>query len=265
MKKNINIYIVTHKKFDAPILENYLPIQVGIKNEQGKIYELSDNTDDNISYKNKNYCELTALYWIWKNDKKSDYVGMVHYRRYFYVKRNNSPTNILTYEKALNILENYDCILPKKWNLYFGNVLKNYDEFHNIDDYYKCREIISEMYPDYINSFDKISRQRKFYPFNMFIMKKELFDEYMEWLFNIFNKLESFINLEDYDDYNKRVYGFLSERLFNVWIDYNIKDIYELPVFRNDQTVFKQKINRVFALINYKIHKLYKNMFSKDG
>ena len=78
---NIKILVVTHKKYWMPKIEMYLPIQVGLINKNDLGY-LKDNTGDNISYKNPNYCELTAMYWAWKNIDV-DYIGICHYRRYF--------------------------------------------------------------------------------------------------------------------------------------------------------------------------------------
>ena len=78
----IKNYIITHKKFQVPDLEEYIPIQVGAEGKQDLGY-LKDNSGDNISSKNSNYCELTGMYWVWKNDKDSDIIGISHYRRYF--------------------------------------------------------------------------------------------------------------------------------------------------------------------------------------
>ena len=75
------------------------------------------------------------------------------------------------------------------------------------------------MYPEYKEAFEKILKRKSLYAFNMFIMNKNKFNDYMEWLFNIFNELEKTIDISGYDEYNKRIYGFLSERLFNVWIE----------------------------------------------
>ena len=90
---------------------------------------------------------------------------------------------------------------------------------HNIEDYKKLRNIIEKNTPEYLDAFDKISKRRYFYNFNMFIMDKKLFNEYAKWVFFILEELEKQVDISNYNDYNKRIYGFLSERLFNVWIE----------------------------------------------
>ena len=78
------IYIITHKKVSIvePKWKGYRMLQVG-GDFQEQIYKLVDNSRDNISTKNKTFCELTGLYWIWKNCREDSIVGLVHYRRFF--------------------------------------------------------------------------------------------------------------------------------------------------------------------------------------
>ena len=102
------IYIATHKEFKVPAEEGYVPIYVGAEGKQ-KLCYLSDNTGENISQKNKNYCELTGMYWIWKNTN-DEYKGMVHYRRYF--SNSLRKKYILKESTIKNILKKYDVILP---------------------------------------------------------------------------------------------------------------------------------------------------------
>ena len=96
---NIKIIVATHKKYWMPSDPVYFPIHVGAegkKDPMGHPLDLGyikDNTGENISDKNKNYCELTGLYWAWKN-LNADYIGLAHYRRHFTVKnkkRRSSP------------------------------------------------------------------------------------------------------------------------------------------------------------------------------
>ena len=81
-----SIFVATHKKFEFPLPDNYIPILVGSYKFDLSIYQRDDDGEFQISYKNKNYCELTGLYWIWKNIR-TDYVGLCHYRRYFINKK----------------------------------------------------------------------------------------------------------------------------------------------------------------------------------
>ena len=79
---NISLYTVYHK--NSHIIKNsYIkPIQVGDGASIENI-DYRDNQGINIAEKNNSYCELTAQYWAWKNDKNSDYIGIMHYRRFF--------------------------------------------------------------------------------------------------------------------------------------------------------------------------------------
>ena len=78
---SIKIIIASHKKYQTAEEEMYVPIQVGAEVKEKIEGYIQDNTGDNISTKNPYYCELTGLYWAWKN-LDADYIGLVHYRRY---------------------------------------------------------------------------------------------------------------------------------------------------------------------------------------
>lgn len=230
---NIKILVVTHKKYWMPKMEMYLPIQVSSTNKNDLGY-LKDNTGDNISYKNPNYCELTAIYWAWKNID-IDYIGICHYRRYFTHKNKlerfiiGKKNSILTEKEAEILLNKYDIILPKK-NIFDKSIKEQYAQNHKEKDLYIVENVISKKYPQYIDIFYKVMNGNSGYFLNMFIMRKKIFNNYCKWLFSILFETEKNINLKEYDTYQSRVFGFLSERLFNVWLKYqNLKSI-ELPV-----------------------------------
>ena len=227
------IYIITHKKFDEPKLEDYKPLQVGFQNDLGY---LRDNKKDNISDKNENYCELTGLYWIWKNDNESDIVGISHYRRYF------SINNKIIDENSINeILEENDIILPK--NEYYKETVKEQYCLNSgfEKDLKLLKDILKEKYPDYIEAYDKVMNQNYLSQFNMLICKKELYNEYCQWLFDILFELEKSIDLTQYNDYQKRIYGFLSERLLNVWVYKNNLNVKKLKIL-NTESKMKDKL-----------------------
>ena len=78
---DIKILVATHKKYWMPDDDVYVPLHVGAEGKESLGY-LPDNTGDHISSKNPSYCELTGLYWAWKN-LDCEYIGLCHYRRYF--------------------------------------------------------------------------------------------------------------------------------------------------------------------------------------
>ena len=211
----------------------YVPIHVGKAGKTDLGY-MGDDTGENISAKNANYCELTGLYWAWKN-LNCEYIGLCHYRRYF---ANKPKSNNLDDKKAAVfhrkdyeiLLKKYDVILPKKRNYYIETVRSQYEHAHNKRDLDEVERIIQKLYPEYSGEFIKVMSKRKLYILNMFAMRKDLFDKYCQWLFKILFELEKRIDVSSYDAYQRRVFGFLSERLFNVWLAKQQLNIVEVDV-----------------------------------
>ena len=243
MKDNVSIFIAAHKKFDAPDNSIYIPLHVGAKGKKSLGYE-GDSKGENISSKNPYFCELTGLYWIWKNCK-SDIVGLVHYRRYFYNSFFSRIKNVLNKNKILVILQKKDIILAQRGYTWGSTVRRQYETKHVSDDLEKCEKILKDKYPDYGIYFDKVFNGNYYCPFNMMVCRKELFDNYCKWLFDILFELEKNTDLKDRDSYNARVYGFLSERLLNVWVLKNNLNVCEKPVFNKEENVFVQRIQSV--------------------
>ena len=219
MENKFKMYVVTHKKIDYKLIDNYVPIQVGKIISNLDLPYTTDNTGKNISSKNKNYCELTALYWIWKNVDLPDYVGVCHYRRFFVY---GIRSKLIDEKKVLKLMEKYDVILP-----YPSKVKEDvYHHFINSTsgrekDLLNLKKIIEEEYPEYSSVYEKIMSKNKISYCNMVIMSKRNYCEYCEWLFDILFKLEKITNMSGYSKQEQRLYGFLSEFLLNVWIEYN--------------------------------------------
>ena len=145
-----------------------------------------------------------------------------------------------------NILKKYDIILPKKLFLDGLSVKEHYEKYHNIKDLETVRDIIKVSYKEDLIFFDKIMKKKYLYPYNMFVMNKKFLDEYCIWLFNILFELEKRIDISNYDDYQTRVYGFLSERLFNVWVLKKNLKIYENNIiFLEKSFSFRLFIKRI--------------------
>lgn len=243
---DVKILVATHKKYWMPDDDIYIPIHVGREGKADLGY-ISDNTGDNISAKNANYCELTGLYWAHKN-LKCDYIGLCHYRRYFAGK--NLHTNNAEKKKAVilhradyeKLLQEYDVILPVKRNYYIETVRTQYEHAHNKRDLDEAEKIIKELYPEYSEAFTKVMSRTKLHILNMFVMKKTLFDEYCNWLFSILFELEKRINISSYNQYEARVFGFISERLFNVWLEKHQLKVKAIPVVFLEKQNWAKKI-----------------------
>ena len=232
--KNIKLIIATHKEFQMPQnKELYLPIQVGSEGKDDLGYQ-RDNTGENISLLNPYYCELTGLYWAWKN-LDCDYLGLVHYRRYFSKKSQHYTEGIkiddviLTQKDIEDLLDQADVIVPQKRKYYIETIYSHYAHTHDKVHLDLTRDIIAEQQSDYLNSYDAIMRQRSGYMFNMFIMSKSLSDAYCEWLFPIIDELYNKMDITGYSAFDARLFGRVSERLFNVWLLKSNLKVVEAP------------------------------------
>lgn len=223
MEKNISIFVVMHKVIEKKPMKGFKSLLVGAKNYKDDVplnIEKDDSIKDNISEKNSNHCELTGLYWMWKNNKIDDeeIIGLCHYRRYFLKNiLSVNKQNYLNYDNIERLMSHYDIILPKRR----ASKEKIMDGFTNAprkEDMDKTREIIKNMYPEYVDSFDSFLNQNESYLYNMFIAKKSIMNEYFKWLFDILFELEKQVDISNYSEYEARIYGFIAERLLNVWV-----------------------------------------------
>lgn len=244
MEKKIQIIVATHKSYDMPTDEIYLPLHVGAEgktNPDGSPLDLGftkDNTGDNISA--LNYClgTQTGLYWAWKH-VDADYIGLVHYRRHFVSRKANKDdmlSSVITGEQLQPMLEKYRVFVPKKRHYYIESVYSHYAHTLDGSQLDLTRQIIAEKSPEYLNAFDAVMKRTSAYIFNMMILPKELMHDYCSWLFSILLEVEQRVDKTGMTDFEKRFCGRISERLFNVWLEYNIQngklgksEIKELP------------------------------------
>ncbi len=252
--KDIQIVVATHKKYQMPKQEIYLPLHVGSKGKE-KIGYQTDDIGDNISDKNPYFCELTGLYWAWKNlDAK--YIGLCHYRRHFSVRKiittneNKKFNKILNERQARELLKNTDIILPKKRNYYIENLYSHYKHTMYIETLDETKKIIEEKYPEYVEEFKKLHKRKKAHIFNMLIMKKEILEEYCIWLFDILFELENRIDVTKYDSFHSRFFGRVSELLLDIWINTNKLEYKEIE-FVDMQNINWIKKGTAFLLAKF--------------
>ena len=251
---NIKILIATHRQYQMPSDDIYLPVRVNNAASEDDFGYQGDDAGDNISHKNANFCELTAVYWGWKN-LKCDYIGLSHYRRYFSESGNwlknilmkepsddEKYTLILTKKQAEKLCEQYDVILPQRRNYFIETVWDHYRHTHDIAHLVRTRAIIGEMCRDYLPAFDKVMHRTWCHMFNMFIMKKSVADAYCEWLFPLLYRLEERIDTKGLSSFDARLYGRVSELLLDVWIESNHLDYKEIGFVQMGKENWPKKI-----------------------
>jgi len=245
---SVKILVCYHKP--ARLLKNrvFVPIHVGREvafhnSKDGMINQvdynwliknmIGDDTGDNISIFNRNYCELTALYWAWKNRNSLDnpnYIGLMHYRRV--IKFTNIYKNFynVAEKDVLEIFNNTDTDvwLTNKKSCYSivnkctsKNVYEHFCREHGNRLTHIMLECIKEYYPEMKEAMDNIMfAQNKICWYNIFVAKWEIFDKYCEWLFSILERINSKCCEEGFDMEASRMMGYYGEILLNIYFDY---------------------------------------------
>jgi lipopolysaccharide biosynthesis glycosyltransferase len=244
-RHNCQIFLAYHKP--AVFIQNeYMhPIHVGASLSKLNICETQDDSGtDQISAKNDTHCELTAQYWTWKNCH-ADYIGFMHYRRHLIFELDPASAfkediygvvyfeNInekyidaakLTPQGVDSVLDEYELVLPKKWDVRNAGSKNLYDHYKSsspylhISDYDKALQIMGELYPEYKETAEEYNTGHLGYFTNMFVMKRELFNEYCTWLFAILGTLETQVDISGYNPQERRIFGYISEWLFGIFV-----------------------------------------------
>lgn len=218
---NLRVYIMTHGPECGWTMNYCSPLEIGAACRDKHCCPLRDDTGDNISEKDLLYCELTGLYWMWKNDTIHEYSGLYHYRRVF----NLSESKIRRY------LRTYDWIVPKI-NHVKPSVREHYLQEHIPEDWNLLMETLEELYPEYYESALSFFEGDSVYFANMFVTSRKLIDDYCNWLFPILQSVEDRLNLNDgRSKYQQRVIGFMAERLFSLYLKHNNFRLKEVKVW----------------------------------
>ncbi|MBR2122555.1 MAG: DUF4422 domain-containing protein [Lachnospiraceae bacterium] len=267
---DIRIMVCSHKRYRMPADDVYQAVFGGAALAvPGDIPDTfaRDDTGDNISERNPHFCELTVLYWGWKN-LACKYLGLVHYRRYL----GNGTTgrdhfdSVLSAEQLEELLREHSVIVPRKRRYFIETIYSHYKHTHYAAQLDRTREIIAKSCPAYLSSFDRIMRRRSAYMFNMMIMRRDLMDAYCTWLFDILFSLEKVVDMDGLSAYQGRFFGRISEILFNVWLEQQSeeklldkKDIAEMPCIYMERVNWPGKIS---AFLNAKFFgKKYEGSF----
>lgn len=223
------VYIAVHKDTPLPREKGYVPLQVGADYHPPLPYT-RDNTGIHISRKNPHYCELTGLYWVWCNTS-DDYKGLVHYRRFFTV-----GGRLLTEEEMRYYLTDHDVILPRAEPLR-ESAWREFCLHSGFErDLTYTRQAVAAVDAAVLPAFDRVMAGRQLHLYNMLIASAEVFDAYCRWLFAVLTQVERAVDMTGYTPYQQRLYGFLGERLLNVWVAHRNLRVCALPVKNTEET-----------------------------
>lgn len=224
--ENVKIFVVAHKPYEMPKNDSVLlPIHVGRvgschKKEMADI--IGDDTGWNISKKNSQYCEMTAHYWIWKNVKNIEYVGVCHYRRFFGAD--------VTEGNIMEVMADADVMLVEpSW--YIDSVYAYFAKFIGAENMTILWTVMKRVYPKYVETLEQVCGGVKFYPFNMLLCKKEVFDTYCEWMFSLLSECEKIVRLAPYTNAN-RALAYMAELLTGVYFIHRKMKIKEVPYYK---------------------------------
>lgn len=260
----IKIMIATHKKCWVPKDKMYLPIHVG---KEGKDLELGytpDNTGENISSQNLKFCELTAVYWGWKN-LQEDYIGLVHYGRHFAEKNvkcmmsTDKRPFVMKRAYVEKILEDVPVILPKRRRYYIEKISSHYEHTHDPNHLETTRDVLCELCPEYVKDYDQCMERTWAHMFNMFVMRRDYFKRYCAWIFPILFEVEKRVDETGMTDFEKRYVGRISELLLDVWVEHNKVAYKEVAWTYLRKVNFFNKL-KSFLLAKF-THKKYENSF----
>ncbi len=245
-KESIRIIVAAHKPYWMPRNDIYVPVLVGAAQNSGddttKIGYQPDSSGDNISQKNAGYCELTGLYWAWKNMDAEIY-GLCHYRRYLGSRqfRQQKKDRILQEAEIRKLLSEHDLILPRKRHYWIETRGSQYAHAHHQEDLELTEKVLAENYPENVAAWKHMLQTRSGHICNMFIMRKELFTEYCDWLFDVLFEVERRLDISGYSDKDRRVFGYLGERLLDVWIESRGLTYAEVPMINLEKQNWGKK------------------------
>lgn len=247
-----HILVVTHKAYWMPPGDAYLPVQVGPGPDLGFA---RDNTGDNIAAQNANFCELTALYWAWKN-LSGDFLGLTHYRRHFSGPAGDpgpggdpsctppaaKRARVLAAADARALVRAHGVVLPRPRRYWIETGWSQYAHAHHEQDLRCARDAVARRCPAFLPAFDACLRRTWGHRFNMFLMRRDLADAYCAWLFDILFDVQRHLDISAYSPYDARVFGFLSERLLDVWLCGAGVEGYDAPYLFMERQGWPRKI-----------------------
>ncbi len=184
-----------------------IPLQVGAELTEYRKGCGTDNTGDHISAKNVDYSECTGLYWIWKNTRGQDYVGIDHYRRQMWL---DEVSMAYIREQGIDIVLGYPHFTAKPLKEYFLFFIPE-------RDWELMRQALFDQDASYLPIFEEYEKQHFFFSCNLGLFKREWFDRYCEFAFSVSDRIEKYYNDKHWIR-RDRYMGFIFENLESLYL-----------------------------------------------
>lgn len=188
------------------------PIQVGAALTDIVIADVRDNNaDDNISHKNRNYCELTATYYAWKNCH-AQYKGLCHYRRIFDISDEKLRAMLVAHDDV-------DVILPYP-TIHYPDIKSQHAFCVSTHDWNAMLQAVKEVAPEYYEAYEEVFSEKYFYNYNMLIAKREVFDDYCRFMFSVLECAEELTSPKG-SERADRFAGYMAENMTTLYFRMN--------------------------------------------
>ena len=234
--RRIAVAVAAHRPYRMPADPAYVPVQVGAALHPGLDLGFQrDDEGDNISRLNPWYSELTALYWVWRN-VEAEYKGVVHYRRLLGSpdparRRAANPLDrVATGEELVAAASRTGVVVARRRSYYIETVYSHYAHTFEAEQFDACRGVLADTCPGYVPLWDRLMRSRGAHVFNMLVMRSDLLDAYLSWLFPVLAELARRLDPDRYGAFGARYPGRVSERLLDPWLWARGVEPAELPV-----------------------------------
>ena len=272
MMDNIKLFVISNSTIPKMMGADHYLLQTGSIGKSSILNGcLRDDTGDNISERNPKYAELTGVYWIWKN-QSAPYLGILQYKRRFgkeYGIRFDKRKlvfgyHILNSKDMMRYFERYDAIVSEE-------ILKEQtvdQQFRTSGFSYRgeypgivldaTEKVLERYFPQYLEDFKAAMQSNILNPHNMMVVRQQIFHSYCEFLFPILEKLDEYIPVGYYDEHYNRMYGWLAERLFGVFLRNSNISYIAFPVIDIEHTTltpigrFRDLVQKVLRRIRMK-------------
>lgn len=250
----IRLFVATHKPWPVPDNALYVPIYVNGYVPDAGNSSLRDDTGSNIALRNAHYSELTAWYWVWKNQRDTDIVGLCHYRRYFFLLKDHpyfsrdkiymEPneqnlryfSEIQPLDMIARLCSDGGVITPRPVTLE-SSISKHYRQCHRGSDWDAFLQAILETSPEHAKHIDFLDTSNQLFTYNMMVCNWRFFDDYFAAMMAVLEKTETMITYPE-DVYQRRLPAFLSERFFSLHLHVTKTPITTFPIVLTDENAF---------------------------